>query len=348
MKQMWSDWQKTVLVLVSLAVFSAPSVSAQQDKPFWQWTPEEMQAHVKTVRSGTDLTPAHWPNGAKVAVSISFDFDTEPVWLGFQGNQSPSYMSRGEYGARRGLPRVLDLLDTHGIPGTFFIPAASMVLHPEATKTILERPQHEIGFHSYIHENPLSLTEDQERQVYKNAMDIFMQTVGKQPVGFRSAAWDLTPATIKIVKEMGFLYDSSMMADDRPYSLVADGEDSGLIELPVEWILDDWPYFQLSWTSHHVGLRTADEVYSIWASEFDGAYAEGTTFILVTHPQVIGHRYRMQMLDRLITYIKGKPDVWFATHEQIARYVQEQAEQAGKSSQPEKTQPPDSGETQAE
>ena len=115
------------------------------------------------------------------------------------------------------------------------------------------------------------------------------------------------------------------MADDDPYTLVAEGKDSGVIELPVEWILDDWPYFQLSWSSHHVGLRTADDVYSIWSQEFDGAYAEGGMFILVTHPQVIGHRYRIQMLDRLISYMKKKPGVWFATHEQIARYVQEQA-----------------------
>ena len=329
MKQVLWNWRKTVLGVVSLVVFLAPCVDAQEDKPFWQWTPDEMKAHVKTVRGGKDLTPQQWPDGAKVAVSISFDFDTEPVWLGFQGNQSPSYMSRGEYGARRGLPRVLQLLDEQQIPATFFIPAASMVLHPDAVKTILDRPQHEIGFHSYIHENPLSLNEAQEREVYKNAMDIFMQTVGKKPVGFRSAAWDLTPATIKIVKEMGFLYDSSMMADDRPYGLISDGEDSGLVELPVEWILDDWPYFQLSWTSHHVGLRTADDVYSIWSEEFNGAYEEGSLYILVTHPQVIGHRYRIQMLERLIEYMKSMPGVWFATHEQIARYVLEQAENSG-------------------
>lgn len=319
-----SNWMKIVLVLVSCGVCWV-TAAAEQDKPLWQWTPEEMKEHVKTVRSGRDLTPEQWPEGAKVAVSISFDFDTEPVWLGFQGNRSPSYMSRGEYGARAGLPRILKLLDKHDIPATFFIPAATMVLHPAAVQTILDRPQHEIGFHSYIHESPLSLSEDQEREVYARAMDIFVETVGKRPVGFRSAAWDLTPATIKIVKDMGFLYDSSMMADDRPYSLLADGQESGLIELPVEWILDDWPYFQLSWGSQHVGLRTADEVYSIWAAEFDGAYEEGSLYMLVTHPQVIGHRYRMQMLERLVTYMKSKPGVWFATHEQIARYVQEQA-----------------------
>ena len=323
----WKSWVLISLTVSLLLCFQSIG-RAQEDKPFWQWTPEEMKAHVKTVRSGKDLTPEQWPNGARVAVSISFDFDTEPVWLGYQGNRTPSYMSRGEYGARRGLPRVLDLLDEQQIPATFFIPAASMVLHPDAVKTILDRPQHEIGFHSYIHENPLSLTEAEEREVYKKAMDIFVQTVGKNPVGFRSAAWDLTPATIKIVKDMGFLYDSSMMADDRPYSLLSDGEESGLVELPVEWILDDWPYFQLSWTSQHVGLRTADDVYAIWAEEFNGAYEEGSVYILVMHPQVIGHRYRIPMLERLIEYMKSRPGVWFATHEQIARYVLEQAQPA--------------------
>jgi len=297
------------------------------DEEVWKWTPEQIQQHVNKVRGGKNLKPKQWPNGAKVAVSISFDFDTEPVWMGFQKQQSPSYMSRGEYGARAGLPRVLALLDKHKIPGTFFIPAMSMILHPEQLQAILKRTQHEIGFHSYVHENPLEFKGNEERDTYEKAMKIVVEKTGKRPVGFRSAAWDLTPQTIQIVKDMGFLYDSSMMADDDPYTLVAEGKDSGVIELPVEWILDDWPYFQLSWSSHHVGLRTAEDVYSVWSQEFDGAYVEGGMFILVTHPQVIGHRYRMQMLDRLITYMKKKPGVWFATHEEIARYVQEQAKQ---------------------
>ena len=318
-------WERFVVVLlmISFMGYTAPKAYAQQEEPVWKWTPEQIISHVNKVRSGKDLTPKRWPNGARVAVSLSFDFDTEPVWLGFQKQQSPSYMSRGEYGARAGMPRILAMLDKYKIPATFFIPAISMVLHPEVIDDIKQRPQHEFGFHSYVHENPLELTEQEEREVYEKAMKIFVEKVGKRPVGFRSAAWDLTPATIRLVKEMGFLYDSSMMADDRPYELVTEGQASGVIELPVEWILDDWPYFQLSWSSHHVGLRNASDVYSVWASEFDGAYAEGSTFILVMHPQVIGHRYRMQMLERLVTYMRKKPGVWFATQEQIAQYVQE-------------------------
>ena len=58
----WSNWMKIVLVLVSCVVGGA-AAGAEQEKPLWQWTPEEMKDHVKTVRSGRDLTPEQWPEG---------------------------------------------------------------------------------------------------------------------------------------------------------------------------------------------------------------------------------------------------------------------------------------------
>ena len=314
----------TTLASATLALAPAPSTAAE-DKPLWQWTPEEIKATVSQVRAGADLTPASWPDGGRVAVGLSFDVDTEPVWLGFLGQSSPSYMSRGEYGARAGMRRVMELLQKHDLPATFFIPAVTMLLHPDVVEAVQRDPRHEIGFHSFVHENPLSLSAEEERAVYDEAMRVHLDVVGAKPVGFRSAAWDLTPATVDLVVEMGFLYDSSLMADDRPYELMSQGKATGLIELPVEWILDDWPFFQISWPTGHVGLRDTADVYSIWKDEFDGAYDEGTLYILTMHPQVIGHRHRMQMLDRLITYMKSRPGVWFATHEAIARHVQEQA-----------------------
>jgi peptidoglycan-N-acetylglucosamine deacetylase len=313
----------TVLVLAAFLGAVAPAESADEKAPLWSKTPEQIKEIVNLVRAGKNLNPPNWPNGARVAASLSFDVDTETVWLGFIGQSSPSYMSRGEYGARAGMSRVMKLLKKHDISATFFIPAMSMELHPEVVEVLKANPRHEIGFHSYVHENPLGLGPDEERAVYKKAMDVHVKLFGKKPVGFRSAAWDLTPATINIVKEMGFLYESSMMADDRPYELVAQGKPTGLIELPVEWILDDWPFFQITWPTGHVALRNAEDVFSIWRDEFDRAYEEGTTFILTMHPQVIGHGYRMKMLDRLITYIKSKPGVWIATHEEIARYVKQ-------------------------
>ncbi len=306
--------------LAMLALLAALVVKAEP-VPRWQQSPEELKAAITRVRAGADLTPAAWPAGARVAVGLSFDVDTELVWLEDQDIQSPSTMSRGEYGARAGLPRVLALLRKHDIPATFFVPAMSMELHPEVVPMIQQDPRHEFGFHSYAHENPLKLNAVDERAAYEKGMKIFVAHTGTRPQGFRSAAWDLTPATIDIVKSLGFVYDSSMMADDRPYRLISEGKDAGLTELPVEWILDDWPYFQLDWGAGQVSMRNADDVYSIWRDEFDVALEEGTMFILTMHPQVIGHRYRMRMLDRLIEHMKSKPGVWFATHAEIASYV---------------------------
>lgn len=316
----------TLLVLFALPGSAHDHGGTPHEQPIHTWAPDQIVDKVSTVRAGADLTPETWPDGKRVAVSFSFDVDTEPVWIGFQEQSSPSYMSRGEYGARAGMPRVMKLLQKHDIPASFFIPAMTMELHPEVIGAIKAgNPRNEIGFHSYVHENPMRLTAVDERRIYEQAMEIFVRHVGRRPTGFRSAAWDLTESTISIVREMGFLYESSMMADDRPYVLMSEGEDTGLVELPVEWILDDWPLFQISWPARHVAVRNAEDVYSIWKEEFDGAWEEGTIYILTMHPQVIGHRYRMAMLDRLITYMKSRPGVWFATHEEIARYVKQQA-----------------------
>lgn len=291
------------------------------DVPRWQKSPDELRRAVTGIRAGQDLTPASWPGGARVAVALSFDVDTELVWLEDVDEESPSTMSRGEYGARVGLPRVLALLSKHGIAATFFVPAMSMDLHPHIVPLIRAADGHEIGFHSYAHENPLALSAADERAAYEKGLAIFEQHVGERPLGFRSAAWDMTPSTVDIIKSLGFVYDSSLMADDRPYELVAAGRPTGLVELPVEWILDDWPYFQLDWGDGPVALRNADDVLSIWRDEFDGAYEDGSMFLLTMHPQVIGHRYRLKMLVRLIEHMQSKPGVWFATHADIARYV---------------------------
>jgi peptidoglycan/xylan/chitin deacetylase (PgdA/CDA1 family) len=229
---------KTAVILVLVAMLAGANAAAEP-KARWQKSPEEVRSEVSLVRAGADLTPDVWPDGARVAVGLSFDVDTELVWLTDEGSESPSTMSRGEYGARTGLPRVLGLLAAHDVPATFFIPSMSMALHPEMVKMIQLDERHEIGFHSYAHENPLQLSAADERSAYEKGVALFVEHVGKRPTGFRSAAWDLTPATINLVKALGFTYDSSMMADDRPYLLVSGGDPTGLVELPVEWILDE-------------------------------------------------------------------------------------------------------------
>lgn len=308
-------------IIVFTAMFSFLWPAQEEEKP-WLWSLEKIKRAVNQVRAGRDLTPKEWPNGARVAVGLSFDFDAETNALR-DNYLSPGVLSQGEYASRTAIPRILQLLDKHDLPATFFVPAVTALLHQDAIKAIITKNRHEIGIHGWIHERNSLLSEAEERDVMRRSFDTLKEITGKPPVGIRTPSWDFSPATLKIIRELGLIYDSSLMADERPYEINAEGKPTGVVELPVEWIMDDYPYFGFErYTSVRPHITPAD-VLSIWQAEFDQAYAEGTLFILTMHPKYIGHRSRIVMLEQLIDYMKAKKRVWFATHEAIARYVRQ-------------------------
>lgn len=309
------------LIFLLFAVFSFLPSQIQEEKP-WLWSLDRIKQAVNKVRAGQDLTPREWPGGARVAVGLSFDFDAETNALR-DNNLSPGILSQGEYAARTAMPRILALLDKYNLPATFFVPAVTALLHPQSIQAILAKKRHEIGLHGWIHERNSLLSEAEERDVMRRSFNTLKEMTGKNPVGIRTPSWDFSPSTLKIIRELGLIYDSSLMADERPYEILEDGRPTGVIELPVEWIMDDYPYFGFDRYSAVRPHISPDDVLSIWKAEFDQAYAERTLFILTMHPKYIGHRSRIVMLEELIKYMKSKGDVWFATHEAIARYVKE-------------------------
>ena len=313
------------IVLVAPAAFAQQA--PQQEEPSWKWPESRWRAAVDKVRAGKRLLPPSWPGGAKVAVALSFDFDNETLALR-NGQTLPSLLSTGEYGSRAALPRVLSLLERYEIPATFFIPAVSAKLYPEDVKRIA-KAGHEIGIHGWIHESTASLARDEERMLMERSLATIEELTGKKPVGIRTGSWEYSANTAELIAELGLLYDSSLMADDMPYEVMSDGRPTGVVELPVEWLLDDYPYFNMD---RFAGLRPhtpPSAVYEIWASEFDVAYEEGSMFLLTMHPQIIGHRSRMAMLEKLVQYMRSRPGVWFATHEQVARHAKENGASEG-------------------
>ena len=251
-------------------------------------------------------------------VCLTFDFDAISLWIGPMGATSPSMISRGEFGAV-GLRRILDLLAANAIPATFFVTGHTAETYPEETRAIVA-DGHEIGHHGYLHENPSDLSLDEERRVLERGLQALDEICGVRPTGYRSPSWDNSVNTIPLLLDYGFRYESSLMATDfAPYwcrvgdEIVYDGpyhfgESVDLVEMPVSWILDDFPHFEYLRLGNRVypGLSAPSKVEEIWLGEFDAMrrYEPDGVFTLTMHPQVIGRGHRLLMLERLIATLK--------------------------------------------
>ncbi|WP_024521070.1 polysaccharide deacetylase [Bradyrhizobium sp. Tv2a-2] len=298
----------------------------------WLWPTQVWQQKLNRVRAGKALKPGKWKGNARLAVALSFDSDHETSELR-NGGVSFGRMSQGQYGARSGMPRILRILEKYAVPASFFMPAVSAMIHPEEAAMIVAAG-HELGMHSWIHESNSRLDESTERELALRAASTLEHLSGIRPVGMRTASWDFTPSTLKIAREMGLLYDSSLMADDEPYELLEDGEPTGIVEIPVEWIRDDSAYLAMDRT---VGARPYGAplmILDIFRRELELAYDEGGLFQLTMHPHQIGHRSRIFILEEIIRLAHSKPDVWFATHAELAAYCANEAGLAAASKAP--------------
>jgi peptidoglycan-N-acetylglucosamine deacetylase len=285
----------------------------------WQWPEPHWRKLVEQARAGKKLAPSVWPNGARCAVALSFDSDHETNELR-DGGESIGRLSQGQYGNLQGIPRILKILNDEAIPASFFVPAVTALLYPDEQKRISAQG-HEIALHGWIHERNSVLPLEAERDLMLRSADVLEKVSGVRPVGIRTPSWDFSANTLALIQEMGLIYDSSLMADVDCYELLMDGVNTGVVELPVEWIRDDAVYFNMNRFS---GLRpqiAPTDVFDIFRREFDSAYEEGGLFQLTMHPHITGYRSRIWILKELIAHMKSKKDVWFASHADIVRYV---------------------------
>lgn len=293
----------------------------------WQWPEEQWRTLVAQVRAGRAYRPKTWPGQARCAVALSFDSDHETGELR-EGGKSIGRMMAGQYGARVGIPRILDVLGRHGVAATFFVPAVSALLHPDEPRRVISEG-HEIALHGWIHELNSALPAEAERDLCRRSADTLEKLSGRRAVGMRTPSWDFSPTTLAIEQELGLLYDSSLMADDDCHELLLNGEPAGIVELPVEWVRDDAVYFGMHRFQSLRPYTPPESVFDIFRREFDAAYDAGGLFQLTLHPHIIGHRSRIWMLDEIVRYALSKPGVWFGTHESVVRHAVAHAEEEG-------------------
>ena len=256
-----------------------------------------------------------WPEGKACAVTLNFHFDAEEVWLADDpGNANkPAALSQGTYGAKRGVPLILEMLERYSLPATFFVPGRVAERHPQRIEEIL-KAGHDIALHGYTHRSPSGLSRDEENEEFERALEV-LRGLGADPVGYCRTT--CSNNTLSLLEKYGVKFDSSFMDDIYPYRL-----SDSVIELPFSWLLDDAPHFWFGDGSDwNRKISTPSEVREIWEAEFDAIYELGGIFDLCLHPQVIGRPSRLKMLEGLLQAILAKSDVWIASMRDVAAFV---------------------------
>lgn len=264
----------------------------------------------------------------RLTVALTFDHDS--LSDGIRRGDSPVKLSHAEFGHRVGMPRILELLEREHIPATWFVPGWTMEAYRDDTEAILAAG-HELATHGWFHEDFSELTSDEQWSILDRSVEAVRRFTGAPPKGFRAPYWALGSETLQLVEDAGFVYDSSLQADDYRVYRVRRGDrhsttegstfgsEGKLLEVPGYWAMDDWPFFEPG-DSGRDGLSAPSRVLEIWTGELRYAHehAPRGLLTLTMHPECIGRGHRMAMLERFIAEAKGLEGVVF---DRLDRYL---------------------------
>lgn len=268
------------------------------------------------------LHPLPWPKGKRCAASVTFDIDADSLIRAARPDDAELRLqpiSMGRYGPTVAMPRILESYRRLGLRQTFFMPAWVMQNYPATVEAIL-KDGHEIGHHSWSHEDPMEHSDAREAELFERALEVHVKMTGRKPRGYRAPVYSLTPKMVARLIEHEFLYDSSMMADDLPY--LVETSQGSLIELPPHWGTDDWPPFaHFGEIDYLMPVRAPSDGIRAFAEEFDAMLDEGGFWMPVLHPFLTGRVARWREMERLIERALSTDEVWFAPMEEIAGHA---------------------------
>ena len=262
--------------------------------------------------------PAYaWPQGRSSAFCFTVDVDAHSPLLWGLREQPPSKLvgqfEQRLFGPRVGIWRLLDLLARHDIRGSFFVPAVVAETFPELLPAFVERG-HEVGLHGFFHEIVAHTSDAEFSAALDASLALFQRQVGLTPKGFRSPAWEMTPHMMAELHARG-MYDSSLSGFDNPYTL------GGVVEVPVQWAIDDAVYFKfLGGGVDHWPPSASRPVLETWTDEWETLHAEGGLFMLTVHDWISGRAHRIRLLDTLLSTVARTPGAWIATVGEVAAY----------------------------
>ena len=263
-------------------------------------------------------------------LTVALTFDHDAISDSVRRDDPPVKLSHAEFGPRVGFGRILELLARESLPSTWFVPGHTLETWPDQGSAIVDGG-HELASHGWYHEDFSELSVDEQREILGRSFEALARVAGAPPRGWRAPYWALGERTLELVSAAGFAYDSSLMADDYRLYRVRRGDrhstvdgtrwgsESGLVEVPVYWALDDWPHFEPG--NGRDGLSAPSKVLEIWLGELRYAWehAPGGLLTVTMHPECMGRGHRMAMLEQFIAEARSLDGVVF---DRLDRYVE--------------------------
>ena len=192
-----------------LAALAHGEQARPDNQPGRKWTEQQLREASGHVRAGRSLNPKSWPNGARVAVALTFNVNNSANQLA-RGDTAVVAMTGGEFGAAQGLARVLDVLDQHQVPATFFVAAVADMVDPQMIPEITKRKRHEIGLLGWSDENVAALNNPaEEARLMTRATEHLTKVVGRKPTGVRGPSGTMSLHTMGLLKKAGVLYENN-------------------------------------------------------------------------------------------------------------------------------------------
>lgn len=284
-----------------------------------------VSATTPTINASARNAGDFWPNGARLAVSLSLMFEGGGQPSSGAGGVIPDPIERGvpdlptnaffAYGHYEGIPRVLDLMDKHGIKLSSFMIGKAVETTPDLAREIVRRG-HEAAAHGREWSNSYQLSRDEEKRFIADSVETIHKITGQKPIGWNAYWMRNSIAILETLQDLGFLYHIDEPSHDEPFIVPVRGRD--FVTVPYTFHMNDivsFPFVGWNAAAYEQALR----------DEFDQLYEEGAhrrrMMVVSLHDRISGHAGRVRALDRFLTYAESKGDVWFARKDEIARYV---------------------------
>ena len=285
-------------------------------------------AATPTINASDRPDTGFWPNGARLAVSLSLMFEGGGQPISGAGGVIPDPIESGvpdlptnaffAYGHYEGIPRLLNLMDKHGIKLSSFMIGKAVETSPDIAQEIVRRG-HEAAAHGRVWDNSYQLPRDEEKRFIADSVETIHRVTGQQPIGWNAYWMRSSIYILDTLQDLGFLYTIDEPSHDEPFIVPVRGRD--FVIVPYTFHMNDivsFPFQGWNAMAYEQALR----------DEFDQLYEEGANrrrmMVVSLHDRVSGHANRVRSLDRFLIYARSKPDVWFARKDEIARWALDQ------------------------